>query len=777
MSHPSNVILVGRQPAAHENLALQYLKGAAQNAGIDVRVLSINGFNEITGIANEIMARSPAVLGLSITDATCAVLLLSLGNALCHRGYRGHITCGGGWATLQRSWLLERHGWLDSIVRFDGEVVLPELVATVVRHGHLQKVAGLTTRKGDGNPAPVHSTIPMNTWPARDELPEILNCHAASLIASRGCMGNCDYCGPAALQRLEREEAIKNNAPYPCGNGRVRRRTVDDITDEMAYLYHKRNVRYFAFADEHLLPSGPQAAHAFLSEFEQQLRHKKVRQYGFSGQINASQITPSLCEALVQAGMVRAHVGIDLIDDGNAFSRPGHVEKQLAAVRLLNNAGIPTVSNVLLLHPYATLASMKSVLDHLKALNTGYVEFTQMHAFAGTAMTEKLHAEGRLRGNPLRYLYTFDNPGLARFEHVFASLRSNGFGRYSIMYRLHEMAYRIALAKRLGFSPAPRHVRALERCRTGAFHLSLQAYSDGIRICEDNEAVDLYALVDAYRMGRKILERALETLENDFNEQIAYVPGASSFTVNAVPLMALLAFGSVTACQDVADTNPDGGSDETATSGDSDSNTDTDTDSDTDTDTDTDTDSDSTSMSLPVCELNSTLNTPGEAAILNAASVVAPCASGTFHYDNENGSYTPAIYGHSGSAAGDVQFELHPHESDVQQMYTKVVGILRESGVKCVPEYTYITGGGQTQAGTIIQTTMNACDSPLAFFTGGAPFATVDNDGKATLTESLLEKNQLTQEEFNCINEVLAELDFSCLTGVEITAETYIIIE
>ncbi|MBN2715521.1 MAG: radical SAM protein, partial [Deltaproteobacteria bacterium] len=554
MSLQSGIILVGRQPAAHENLALQYLNGAARNAGIDARVLSMNGFNEITVIADEIMMNPSAVIGLSITDATCAVLLLSLGTTLAQRGYRGHITCGGGWATLQRRWLLEHYQWLDSVVRFDGEAVLPELVATVVRNGDLHQLAGVTTRNGDGRPAPVHADVPMNTWPSRDALPEILNFHAASLIASRGCMGNCEYCGPAALQRLEREEARKNNAVYPCHNGRVRRRTVDDITDEMAYLYHKRDVRYFGFADEHLLPTEERAAHAFLDELTQQLRRKKVRQYGFGGQISASQMTPSLCDALVQAGMVRAHLGIDLIDDGNAFGRSGGVEKQFAAVRLLNAAGIPTISNVLLLHPYATAASMQQVLRHLNTLDTGYVEFAQMQAFAGTALTEKLRAEGRLFGNPLRYLYTFDTPALSRFEQLFASLRSDAFGRYSIMYRLHEMAYRMALAKRVGLAPSTRCEQTLERYRKAALALALQAYADAIRICENSEIIDRNVFVNAYRMGGKLLENAFEKLESDFHSNIAYVPKRSSFTVNAVPLLALLAFSSAAACQDVTDT-------------------------------------------------------------------------------------------------------------------------------------------------------------------------------------------------------------------------------
>lgn len=216
------------------------------------------------------------MVGLSITDSTGALLLLTLGQVLAQRGFMGHITCGGGFATLERKWLLNRHAWLCSVVRLKGEAVLPALVRTVFEQRDIADVPGVTTREGDGLPAPVHSSTPMSLWPTRDNFPEFLHHPAASIMASRGCTGTCDYCGPASLQHLEREEALAQNVPYPCGNGRIRRRTVADSTDEQ------------------LLPASLNAARAFLDELKNELHKKKVRNYGFSAQLEGHQISPEI---------------------------------------------------------------------------------------------------------------------------------------------------------------------------------------------------------------------------------------------------------------------------------------------------------------------------------------------------------------------------------------------------------------------------------------------------------------------------------------------------
>ncbi len=198
-----DVALVGRCLVDNENLGLGYLQAAVRQAGYRSQRHTLNSFAEVEPIANAILASQTPLVGLSLPDGGSAVLPLTLGELLRRCGYAGHITCGGAFATLARNWLLERYGWLDSVVRFAGEVPLVQLCRSLRRGSDVQRVAGLTTRQGDGLPAPLLDTLPTELTPERMQQPSLLGHGTAHMLATRGCQGRCSYCGPAALQEQQ----------------------------------------------------------------------------------------------------------------------------------------------------------------------------------------------------------------------------------------------------------------------------------------------------------------------------------------------------------------------------------------------------------------------------------------------------------------------------------------------------------------------------------------------------------------------------------------------
>lgn len=221
-------MLVGRRPAWCENLSLCYLRSALEKADFAVETRYLNRLGDIRKAADRILALKPVLVGLSIPDSNSSIFSLALGEMLERRGYRGHITCGAQFATLARHWFLERYDWLDSVVRFAGEITLVELTRRLARGARLDGLAGLTTREGEGAAAPVLDGYPMTIWPQRDGLTDRMGHKVALVMATRGCRGRCAYCGPAAIQQLEREEARRQGATLEqmnqCGVGSVRRR-------------------------------------------------------------------------------------------------------------------------------------------------------------------------------------------------------------------------------------------------------------------------------------------------------------------------------------------------------------------------------------------------------------------------------------------------------------------------------------------------------------------------------------------------------------------------
>ncbi|MBI5489564.1 MAG: radical SAM protein [Deltaproteobacteria bacterium] len=510
------VALVGRRLPDNENLGLGYLRAALGEAGFAAETHVLNGAADVARIGAALLARPPGLVGLSLADGGSALLPLALGELLRARGYAGHVTCGGAFATLARRWLLDRYSWLGSVVRFAGEVPLCGLAARLAAGGAAAGVPGVTTREGDGPPAPVTDESPLRLRAVRDELPRILGHGAAHIAATRGCLGRCLYCGPAAIQAQEREEGRRDGiAPEElarCGVGGVRRRRLDDVCDEMAELWRGRGVRYFYFVDEHLLPYEEREALDFLEAWRAGLRRRRVGKLGIGGMLRADRLTPAVVRSFAAAGLVRVFLGLEFATAGEAKRSgrraPGAAELDL--VRELAALGVVTVSNLMLVHPESTPETLAAGIDFLSRIPAGSFEATRMMAYQGTRLWERLGREGRLDGNPLRWGYRLDDPVVERFSRLFTRLRAEVFSDYSIGYRTHDAHLACALQQRLGRRTPAGLAERLERVRGAVNALYVEAYREALALARggddaaSREALLRRAGVQSRRLGAEL---------------------------------------------------------------------------------------------------------------------------------------------------------------------------------------------------------------------------------------------------------------------------------
>ena len=120
------------------------------------------------------------------------------------RGYPGHITCRGHFATLYAPPLLEDAPAIDSVMHGEGEEAIVDLLANL--HS-LEKVAGLTRRLYDGAivfSGPRHPPHDLDTkaWPTRPvEFDRYLGISIANMLGSRGCCANCNFCSIIAWSK------------------------------------------------------------------------------------------------------------------------------------------------------------------------------------------------------------------------------------------------------------------------------------------------------------------------------------------------------------------------------------------------------------------------------------------------------------------------------------------------------------------------------------------------------------------------------------------------
>jgi anaerobic magnesium-protoporphyrin IX monomethyl ester cyclase len=483
------VILVGRRLSSNENLGLCYLRAALRHAGITAETHYVSNTEELTRAANAILDAQPSVLGFSLADGGSSFLALTLGELVRRRGFRGHITCGGQFATLARDWLLARYPAIDSVVRHDGELPLVELVHAVERGESVNGLASLTTREGDGPPAHVLDDTPMTLWPDHDELPQLIGYPAAHVVGSRGCWGRCHYCGPAALSTLSRNEGRARGLGVQVlnqsGVGGLRRRDFANLAGEMAHLYRDRGVRYFYFVDEHFLPQGETAALEYLARFKDALDVHKLGPFGIGCMLRANWISPAVVRAFREVGLVRCFVGLEVAtkDEGRMYGRRAPGDEEIELLRTFRDLDIATVSNLMMLHPDSTPDLVRAGTDLLSRVPAGVFEATRMQVYHGTKLHDRIAEEGRLIGNPLRYGYTFPDPAMERFAEIFTRLRGEAFWNYSIAYRTHDAHLALALALRVCPERVKPNVQELvEETRHAVNMLYVEGYRRGLEL-------------------------------------------------------------------------------------------------------------------------------------------------------------------------------------------------------------------------------------------------------------------------------------------------------
>lgn len=752
------VILVGRRPAWCENLSMGYLRAALESAGFDVEMLRLNHARDVHLAANTIMTSRPGLVGLSIPETNSAFFSLALGELLKKRGYDGYITCGGQFATLNREWLLERYGWLDSVVRFAGEAPVVDLATRIASSRSICGVAGLSTREGDGECARVLDNTTSKIWPHRDELCDRLGHKVALMLCARGCKGNCAYCGPAALQNLERDEARRQGATTEemnrCGVGGVRRRDLDDLCDEMAYLWHERDVRYFGFTDEHFLPFGEADALGYLDRWKRGLKKRKVGSFGLGGQLRTNHITESIADQLAGMGLVRMYAGVDLgvAQDGKKFGRPVFGDREAAAIRKLNALGIATISNVMLVHPYSSAKSIETSITTMEKIPCGMVEAAQMFVYAGTRLFDSIAKEGRLHGNPLRYDYEIDDPVVRRFAEIFAALRTQAFGVFSIAQRAHDAAWNISLARKLHPDvDCGRFETRISRLRNTINSLYVEAYRQALAMARKGSVRgDEQPVLDQYIQRTRFIEKELTSIEHSLSKLLD-VPlcGSSVFTTAAASLFSLCLLTSVPGCRHVDPLGGDAGA--------------TDSDTDTNSDTDSDTDSDSND------ECNSTEFYAEQAEIKDTVNEAVPCFNGEVCF-NQFGVPSAEIYADSDMLAAFPQSEL------ATQMSQDVVDALSDGEYPCnVNTCVEIEGDLQNEIDLVDQMVFENCDDEnLHQFI--EYYSIIINDDGTVAGISAQCDEEWCFEVAECIESALEGLVFPCLAGFEIHMATIIIL-
>ena len=395
-----------------QNLGIRYMAAVLSEAGHKVKVMDFRKDKAV--ILKKLRQWHPLLIGFSVIFENHIYDFRKLIKYLRNKGIECHFTAGGHFASLRPADLFEIIPDLDSIVRFEGEHTLLDLVNQLYYDSDWKKVMGLSFMS-DGilvknqlrSLEPDLDNFPI---PIRAKLEEyLLERKYSTLLAGRGCIQDCNFCNTREFYR---------HPPGPI----KRIRNPKKVVAEMEFLHKEHDCSVFLFQDDDF-PVITKQKSDWISNFCKALRDKDL-----SGKImwkincRSDEVDPAVFKLMKQHGLFRVFLGIEDGTDSGLLqmNKRIKVEDNIRAVNILKKLGVSIDYGFMLIHPYSTFHSMNKNINFLKLIcENGYmpVKFMKMLPYLETRIEKELKKSGRLKGKPGFLNYDLSDKSLNDFHH------------------------------------------------------------------------------------------------------------------------------------------------------------------------------------------------------------------------------------------------------------------------------------------------------------------------------------------------------------------------
>lgn len=427
----SHIAFVG--PEIEENLSLRYLASTLTVHGHTSDIVPFNQDADFAPAIDAILAKQPLLVGLSLAFQWRATDFLAIAVALRERGYRGHITAGGHFATFESLPLLRDFPELDSIVRQESELTIVELVRALESSASLQDIPGLAVRDARGEPRLTgEARLPdLATLPRPDRRGEPARCFGhgiAPLVSSRGCYANCSFCCIAAWH----EQSLPGK--------RYRVRDPDDVAAEMVELKETRGIDIFVFHDDNFFVPGHKKNKERFTALADALERRGIGEFATVVKARPTDTNPEvfriLCERL---NCIRVYIGIETDTDQGltTLQRWSSTKLNRSAIELVRELDLYTCFNMLIFDPDTTLEALATNIEFIRWAAEYPSNFGRVELYAGTPLLSRMLGENRCRGDYMQWDYALANPDVERmFDLTMRCFHERNFGENALSNRI-----------------------------------------------------------------------------------------------------------------------------------------------------------------------------------------------------------------------------------------------------------------------------------------------------------------------------------------------------
>jgi len=224
------------------------------------------------------------------------------------------------------------------------------------------------------------------------------------------------------------------------------------VADEIESLVRDHGIQAVRFWDDNFMGPGQrgrEAAEALAREFNRR-RSRGLPEFRFSFECRVTDVDPDLFRLLKEAGLRRVFLGVEAMNQRQLdfFNKKVAVEDNRRALRVLEELGLDAVIGMIMFDPDTTTAELEANLAFLKesfgswgAVRSKVAKpWNRLEVYAGTPVEANLRAQGRLKGNYLRYDYDFADLTVGRLYASGAALRRVGLPIRDAINRLRRRA-------------------------------------------------------------------------------------------------------------------------------------------------------------------------------------------------------------------------------------------------------------------------------------------------------------------------------------------------
>ncbi len=434
-----SVVLVGFQD--QDNLGLRYLASTVRKSGGLARIVTYDSDAEkLIRLARE---QRPDVIGFSLIFQYMAPDFARVIRKLRDAGVTTHITVGGHYSSFDPEEVLRGIDGLDSVVRYEGERTLVDLMLRLAAGEVWRGIKGITCRDDAGfSKNPLREAIEdldELPWPDRDDIPyESQDLPTASLLGSRGCPWDCTFCSIRPF--------------YEAQGGPLRRfRRPAEVAREMLTLHRERNVPVFLFQDDDFLAGGTKARQWACDIATELVKAEVAGRLTFKLSCRSDEIHEECIRQLIAGGLTHIYMGVESGDSDSliAMSKRIRPEQHLRAGEVLKRLGVSFDFGFMLLDPQSTFQSVRNNIDFLESfVGDGWsvASFCRMLPYAGTPIKTQLEREGRLLGTPFEPDYRFLDPKLDLFyEWMLETFHERNFTSHGLCHVLKSLLFELNL--------------------------------------------------------------------------------------------------------------------------------------------------------------------------------------------------------------------------------------------------------------------------------------------------------------------------------------------